>query len=172
MNDQADTKTSPMDAAEAMTRFWTEMATRMAAESFASPPGTPQFARRMQDVFFDVMGRQADEFMRSEAFLSAMKQSMDASLAFRQQLNDLLSKTVQQFQMPTGEDVADVAELVRQLGRRVEDSMAALNDRIGRLERRIDSGGVGSGAAGEGSSKSGVGSQQGKGSDKGRKRTG
>ena len=101
--DNGDTTTIP--GADPMTRFWTDMVGRMAATSMSAPPASQEMIEQMRSAFLDVLSRHTDEFLRSEQFLAAMKQSMDSALAFRQQLNELLTKSLETLQMPTSSDV-------------------------------------------------------------------
>ncbi len=118
------------------TRFWTDMMAKAAAGGTASAGTSPEAAQQMRKVFFDALAEHADQFMRSEQFLAAMKQSMDNALAFRQQLNQFFTKGLQFAQMPTRSDADHVALLVRGMEDRVMDKLEELSSRIERMEQQ------------------------------------
>lgn len=130
--DNGDTTTIP--GADPMTRFWTDMVGRMAATSTSAPPASQEMIEQMRSAFLDVLSRHTDEFLRSEQFLAAMKQSMDSALAFRQQLNELLTKSLETLQMPTSSDVVEVIQLVRNMEQRISTRLDDLDERLARLE--------------------------------------
>jgi hypothetical protein len=73
--------------------MWLDFATRMTAAGFRSSRGTSprDGPAHVRDVALDALGQEADKYMRSPQFLQAIKQTMDASIAARKQLNDLLA---------------------------------------------------------------------------------
>ena len=134
--DNGDTTTIP--GADPMTRFWTDMVGRMAATSMSAPPASQEMFEQMRSAFLDVLSRHTDEFLRSEQFLATMKQSMDSALAFRQQLNEMLTKSLETLQMPTSSDVVEVIQLVRNMEQRISTRLDELDERFARLEASSD----------------------------------
>ena len=134
--DNGDTTTIP--GADPMTRFWTDMVGRMAATSMSAPPASQEMIEQMRSAFLDVLSRHTDEFLRSEQFLATMKQSMDSALAFRQQLNEMLTKSLETLQMPTSSDVVEVIQLVRNMEQRISGRLDDLNERLARLEASLN----------------------------------
>ena len=80
--------------------------------------------------------------MRSEAFLSMMKDSMDGALAFRKQMNDFLNKALNEGQMPTRTDMETIKFAVRRMEDRVLDRVEDLSRRVAALEGKVESNGA------------------------------
>ncbi len=137
-------ESSPFGSADPFTKFWTEFWGKLSESGGAPASPSADVMNQMRRVFFDAMARQADEFMRSEAFLAAMKQAMDSSLAWQQSLNQFLSKGLQTAQMPSRVDADHMAVLVRGMEERVLARLEELSQRVGRLEQ-AESGGPAAG---------------------------
>lgn len=120
--------------ADPFTGFWTDMMGRMAGAGVAAPPTSPDMMAGMRKAFFGAMTEYADEFMRSEQFLTAMKKSMDSSLALKQQINQFLTSGLQSAQMPSRSDTDHIVLLIRGLEDRVIKKLDALSERIEQLE--------------------------------------
>lgn len=121
--------------ADPFTTFWTDMMGRMASAGMTPPSPGREMADGMRKAFFEVMAEQADQFMRSEPFLAAMKQSMDNSLAWRQQMNEFLTKGLSAAQMPSRSDVEHTGALLRGMEERILRKLDELSERVERLEQ-------------------------------------
>jgi hypothetical protein len=126
-------------------RFWSEMMSNMAgagAAPAATGPMPEETMRQMRQAFFDAWSRSCEEYMRSEAFLSMMKDSMDGALAFRKQMNDFLNKALNEGQMPTRTDMETIKFAVRRMEDRVLDRVEDLSRRVAALEGKVESNGA------------------------------
>lgn len=133
---------SNTNPADPFMRFWSDMMSNMAGAGATAPVAgsmPEESMRQMRQVFFDAWSRSCEEFMRSEAFLTTMKNSMDGALAFRQQLNEFLTKSLNEGQMPSRTDIESIMLAVRRMEERVLDRVEDLSCRIGELEGKIDS---------------------------------
>lgn len=103
-----------------------------------SPPQGPsnEMQKQMQRAFLDAMARYCDEFMRSEQFLSMMKQTMDRSLAFKQQLDQFLGNVQKGAQAPARADIDDLAGTLLKIEERVLDRLDALEQKVAAVESR------------------------------------
>ena len=123
-------------------RFWSDMMSNMAGAGVTAPAPGPmpeEAMRQMRQVFFDAWSRSCEEFMRSEVFLTMMKDSMDGALAFRKQLNEFLGKALNEGQMPSRTDMESITLAVRRMEERVLDRVEDLSRRVGELEGRFES---------------------------------
>ena len=120
--------------------LWTEMATKMAAAGMAVSPDSapPQAAREARAAIFQTMSKHAEEAMRSPQFLEMMKQSLDGSLQFREQLNDFLTRLHHQLQGVARQDIDSVLAGIHQLERRVLDRLEGLDKRFDEVTRRLE----------------------------------
>lgn len=114
--------------------FWTDWARRMAGAAVGEP--TKETIESMQRSFLDIMSKQADQFMRSEAFLSSMKQAMDNSLAWQKAFNELMQRGLGAAQVPTRADADHLVTLVRGLEERIVNKIEDLSERVERLENK------------------------------------
>jgi hypothetical protein len=105
------------DPADAFTSFWSEVFGKMSGSGMGSAFGPTQ--------------EETNRVMRG-----MMKKSMDNAVAFRQQLNELLSKTLEHSQIPTRGDTDSILLAVRHFEQRVLDRLDALAQRVEELERR------------------------------------
>ena len=116
-------------------KFWTDMMGRMGVPGAQPSAASNDWLKQMRKPFLDAMARQAEEFMRSEQFLTAMKQSMDNSLAAKQQVNQFLTKTLQDFQMPSSSDMDNIVLALRAMEDRIVGKLDDLVERVERLEQ-------------------------------------
>lgn len=126
--------TEPKSAADPFVAFWSDMMSRMASAGMTPQNPPPEFVNAARRAFFDAMAHYADQFMRSEAFLSAMKQSMDNALAWQQMMNQYLQRGLQTMQMPTRADADHVVLLVRGMEERLLEKLDELGKRVERIE--------------------------------------
>ncbi len=122
------------------TSFWTDFFSKMVAAGItpATPPA--DMAEQLRRSFFDSMSKYCDEFMRSEAFLQAMKQSMDNALAWQASMNQYLQKGLQAAQMPSRADSEQLVAMVRGLEDRLFSRLDSLAERIEKLEKAASRG--------------------------------
>jgi hypothetical protein len=128
------------DFSNAFTKMWSEFASKMATAGVSfnpqSPP--PEAARQIRDAMFDAMSKYCEEFMRSPQFLESMKDSMDASMAFRQQLNTFLTRAHHEMQGVAQEDMEGLYQAMDDLERRIDSRFQSLEGRIVELIEKVD----------------------------------
>jgi len=75
-------------------QLWLEMLSRSESLFGQVKPGEPppEAARQFRGALFKTMADQVEQFMRSETFLQAMKQSLDAALNFQKQYQTMLTE--------------------------------------------------------------------------------
>lgn len=130
-------------ATEPFARFWTDLLSRMGPAGMAAAANpSPDAAKQMQRTFFDAFARYCDEFMRSEAFLKSMRETMDRSLAFKKQMDQFLTQAHRGMQSPAKVDFDDLSTLLRNIEQRLLARLAALEDKVAAVEdaNRTDSG--------------------------------
>lgn len=131
MNFGTDDKNNPF------AKFWTDMAAQMMGPPTAPPnQGDARDAmfRQMRQAFFDAWARSCEEFLSSEMFLEAMKKSMDASLAFRQQMNEFFAKALHETQSPTRSDTDSILLVLHGLEDRLLARIEDLSQRVAAME--------------------------------------
>lgn len=115
------------------TRFWADCVSKMTGSGFT--PAQPQLSddalKQMRRAFFDAWAHHCDEFMRSPAFLEGLKKTMDGALAFREQLNEFMTRALHESQAPARTDIDSIMLVLRSMEERVLD-------RLDRLEERVD----------------------------------
>jgi polyhydroxyalkanoate synthase len=97
----------------------------VAGEAFAAPPDAARAARAR---VFETMTRGTDDFLRSAQFLQLTKQSLDASVAFRKQLNEFLTKAHHEAGGVARQDVNDLLSYLRRIEK--TDGDASRSDRV------------------------------------------
>ena len=129
--------TSGQTPSDPFTKAWTDLLGRMSTALGQQPSSQQQPAwpdenvKQMQRTFFDAMAKQADEYLRSPQFLGMMKQMMDQSIAFKQQLDRFITEAYRGAQAPAQADMQDMAGTLRGIEER-------LMTRIEELEHRLE----------------------------------
>lgn len=123
-------------AADPFTKFWADCVSKMTGAGFAtSPPQVSDDAmNQMRRAFFDAWAKHCDEFMRSPAFLDGMKKTMDGALAFREQLNEFMTKALHGAQAPARSDTDSIMLVLRSLEERVLDRLDRLEQRVAAID--------------------------------------
>lgn len=132
-----DSNSNP--STDPFTGFWLDLMTRMAGAARPQPatPSQDETFRQMRQAFFDAWAQYCDEFMRSPAYLEAMKKSMDGALAFKQQVNEYLTKVLHEHQIPARSDTDSILLVLRSLEERVLARIDELHRRVDDLNSRV-----------------------------------
>ncbi len=124
--------------ADPFTQFWGDYFARVGLGAPQAPPSpgtaSADAVKQMQRMFLDSLAKYCDDFMRSEQFLSMMKQSMDQSLAFKQQLDQFLTRLHQGSQSPSLTDITDLAGTLRNIESRILNRLSDLEHRVAAVE--------------------------------------
>lgn len=127
--------------AEPFLSFWNDFVNKMSSAGSAPPPSPSSEAyQQMRRAFFDAMAANADKFLRSEAFLGSLKQSMDSALGWQQMFNQFLQRSLSAAQMPSRNDSEQTVEVIRGLEERVTVLLEEIAARIDRLEKNQSKG--------------------------------
>lgn len=122
-------------------QFWMDMMSKTAPGAFTAPrPSTSasdEMMKQFRQAFFDSWAAHCEQFLRSEQFLAMMKKSMDSALAFREQLNEFMTKTLHENQMPARSDTDSILLVLRSLEERVLERIERLNRRVDAIESRL-----------------------------------
>lgn len=122
------------------TQAWADFASKMTAAGMAIRPDQPptDVGRQMRDAMLQAMAGYCDQFMRSPEFLEMMKQSMDASMALRQQFNQFLTKSYHAAQGVAQQDIGALLQAVHHMENRALDCMEQMNKRLDQICMRLD----------------------------------
>jgi len=130
-----------IEQAQQLTHMWMDFATNVASAAMASRPDQqtpPEVAGQVREATFAAMAQSADKFMRSDQFLAMMKQSLDASIAYRRRLNDFLTQAHHNVQGVAKQDVDAMGLAVRHLETRVLGRLEELCAGLDRINERLD----------------------------------
>ena len=126
--------------ADPFTKLWGDFASKMGAAGMAFAPENPfsNASRQVRAAMFKAMSEACDEFMRAPQFQDMMKQSLNASIQFRKQLNDYLGRMHHEFQGTSRQDVDQLMEVIGHVERRITDSVERLSSRVDQLNARLE----------------------------------
>ncbi|MGD0768782.1 MAG: hypothetical protein ABSB42_11410 [Tepidisphaeraceae bacterium] len=121
-------------------QLWLEMLSRSGSLFGQMKPGEPppEAARQFRGAVFKSMADQADQFMRSETFLQAMKQSLDAALNFQKQYQTMLTEFRHSTEGVASTDIDAAMTLLRQMESRVLDRLENLDTQLQGIAERLD----------------------------------
>ncbi len=127
---------NPNPSMDPFAGFWQDMMAKMNPTGMGQPfaPNSEDASKQMRRVFFDFWATQCEEYMRSEQFLDAMKQSMENAMAFKQQTNDFLSRVLKDTPMPTKTDTDSLMLVLRSFEEKVLTRLESISRRVDALE--------------------------------------
>jgi hypothetical protein len=109
-------------------------ATRELLDNFEDGANPKNWQRRWNEA----VSKSADAYMRSPAFLHAMKQNTDAAIKIKQQADDLAKEFARNANIPTASDISGlfermhcVEEVIRGRLCRIEQRLEAIEERAG-----------------------------------------
>jgi len=114
--------------------FWAEYVQRAsdtARQMFQSATGADADPRTWQRRWLEAVGQSVDAYLRSPAFLDAMKQNMDMLIKAKLQADDFTKEFARNANLPTASDVTGIFERLRS----VEDAILA---RLAQMDRRLE----------------------------------
>lgn len=136
------------------TSFWSDFLSRMGAPAEAARGASPSatasndMLKQMQRMFLDALAKYCDDYMRSEQFLQMMKQTLDKSLAFKQQMDQFFAQAQKGMQAPARADIDDMAGTLRNLEYRLLARLDELEAKVAAVEGgRRKTGGAGASRA-------------------------
>jgi len=120
-------------------RFWMDLMSKMGTGFAPTAAPTPDdTAKRMRQAFFDAWAKHCDEYMHSPAFLEMMKKSLDGALAFKQELNQVLTKALHESQIPARSDTDSILLVLHSFEDRVLDRLEKIAERVNKLEDAVN----------------------------------
>ena len=127
------------EQAQQLAGMWMEMATKMATAgmAFRQDQTPPEVAREVRDATFTAMGQAADKYMRSPQFLSMIKASLDASIGWRKQFNQMLTEAHHNVQGVAKQDVDTLTLAVKHLETRVLARVEEIGAQLEEINRRL-----------------------------------
>ena len=128
------------EQAQQLGALWLEMMTKMMSVALTTDAKSPptDAARHIRDASLGALGQQTDKYMRSPQFLRQMKESLDAQIALRKQLNQFFTEALHSVQGVARQDVDALSLSVRHMETRVLDRIEALCERLEQVTLRLD----------------------------------
>lgn len=126
---------------DAFSRFWTDLMSKMTPPGMMPQPSASAMedaTRQMRQAFFDSWAKYCEEFMSSEPFMESMRKSMEGALVFKQQINEFLTKSLHESQMPSREDTDSIMLVLRSVEQRILDRLERLTQRVEQMESRSE----------------------------------
>jgi len=133
---------STADPARDFLEFWksyfeqTAIQTRILLESMQG--GKPLDQLHIQGL--ESLSQSLDGFMRTPAFLEAIKQSLKRMIDLKQMQDQMSQSVVQQTGLPLAADVTGVFERVHSTEQAILKQLARLDDRLKAIEKTLNSG--------------------------------
>jgi len=121
-------------------QMWADFIKRSADAGFSFKPDAPppEAARSVRDATLKAWAQWWDEYLRSPQFVQTMKQSMDAAIQARKQMNDWMGKAQHEMGGASRQDIDQLMLTLRHVEQRIADAAERLGDRLDALEARLD----------------------------------
>lgn len=97
-------------------------------------------AKTWQRRWFDVVSQSMDAFLRSPAFLQAMKQNTDLAIKAKQQADDVAAEFARNANIPTANDISGLFERLHSVEEGIVVRLSRIEERMDALAQRIDAG--------------------------------
>ena len=94
--------------------------------------------RDWQRRWLEAVSQSTDAYMRSPAFLSAMKRNMDAAIKSKLQVDHLQNEFASRANIPTAADVSGLFERLRGIEELILKRLNAIESRLNDMEHRRD----------------------------------
>jgi hypothetical protein len=93
-----------------------------------------------QRRWYDAVSKSMDAYMRSPAFLTAMKQNTDAMIKVKQQADDLASEFARNANIPTAGDISGLFERLHSVEEVILNRLGRIEARLGTIEQQFGAG--------------------------------
>jgi hypothetical protein len=93
-----------------------------------------------QRRWYDAISKSMDAYMRSPAFLQAMKQNTDAMIKVKQQADDLATEFARNANIPTAGDISGLFERLHSVEEVILNRLGRIEERLGTIEKQIGAG--------------------------------
>lgn len=97
-------------------------------------------ARSWQRRWFSVVSESMDAFLRSPAFLQAMKQNTDMVIKVKQQADDVAAEFARNANIPTANDISGLFERLHSVEEGVVVRLSRIEQRLDELTQRMNAG--------------------------------
>src|ERR1700751_2142177 len=128
------------DQVTAFQKLWMDSFTDMAgvwSQYSASSPPSDEMSK-MRGGMLKVLAETWDEYMRTPQFMEMMKASLNGTLDLKRMARDAMNRVHEQFENPSKEDIDGVLLATRHVERRLLDRLEGLDDRVAKLDEKID----------------------------------
>lgn len=91
--------------------------------------------------WLDAISQSLEAYMRTPAFLSAMKHNMDAAIQAKAHANDFTKEVARNSGVPTLSDVSGVFERLHSIEESVISRLGSIEERLAAIDRKLDAAG-------------------------------
>jgi len=138
MSENRDTKATA-DPASSLAAFWTQCFNQSDHQARAlleamQAAGDPQ---QMQRRWLDALGQSLDSFMRSPAFLDAMKQNLKTMTDVKGLQDQLVQGAARQVGVPLADDITGLFERLNSVERAILQHLKKIDSRLEAVEAKL-----------------------------------
>jgi hypothetical protein len=121
-------------------KMWSDFITEsmQAGLAYSVDRTPPQVSRDMQAQMLKAWGDYCERFMRSEDFLTMLKQALGASVQARNQFNAVLANMQHELQLASRQDVDQIMATLQRMEHRMIDHLEDLATRLRALEQKLE----------------------------------
>jgi hypothetical protein len=93
-----------------------------------------------QRRWHDALSKSLDAYMRTPAFLQAMKQNTDAAVKFKRQFDDLTTEVARNMNLPMASDISGLFERLHSIEEAILVRLGRIEKRLEKIEGQVDAG--------------------------------
>jgi hypothetical protein len=142
MSDERETSAKVDPIVQPFVDFWSSYikqandATREMLQGVNGHADVKTWQRR----WFDSVSKSMDAYMRSPAFLQAMKQNADLVIKAKRQADDLATEFARNANIPTAGDISGLFERLHSVEETILGRLGRIEDRLKTIEQQVGAG--------------------------------
>lgn len=142
MSNERGTNGAVHSVMQPFTEFWSsyfEQANEATRELLARSESNAD-VKTWQRRWFDAVSKSMDAYMRSPAFLQAMKHNSDLAIKAKRQTDDLVTEIARNANIPTASDISGLFERLHSVEEVILTRLARIEYQLKTIEQQIGAG--------------------------------
>jgi hypothetical protein len=138
MSDNGETKTAA-DPAAAVVAFWTQWLEQSSrgTQALLEAMQTAGDSKQVHQRWLDAVAQSLENFMRTPAFLEAMKQNLKVVTDLKGLQNQVVQGTARELGMPLADDITGLFERLNSIEQKILTRLEVVDSRLKAVEAKL-----------------------------------